>query len=164
MLEQALHMPVHVQLRPRRRPERAVRRDRDLVVLAQLDQPLLGQVRVDLHLVHLRVVLGVAQDVVQQDTGDVRDTNILGEPGVDELLHRAPGLAEGDAAYGVALAVGAHPAGREGLFDGDVLESAGEVDEEEVKVVEPPELELVLGSLQELQRRIGASASCALAG
>lgn len=150
MLKQAVDVSVHVQLRPRGRAKRAVRRDRDLVVLAQLDQALLRQIRVDLHLVHLGVVLGVAEDVVEQGTSDVRDTNVLSEAAVDELLHRAPGLAEGDAADGVALAVGAEPARGESVLDGDVLERAREVDEEEIEIVDAPEAELVLGSFQEL--------------
>ena len=144
MLEQTLHVPVHVQFRPTGRTERAVRSDSNLVVLAQLEQRLLRQVRVDLDLVHLRVVLGVAQDIVQQRTVDVRYADVLGQAGVDELLHGAPGLLEGDVAHGVAFLVEAEPTWWEPGGDGDVLEGAGEVDEEQVEVVDAPEGELVL--------------------
>lgn len=120
------------------------------MMLAQLDQRLLRQIRVNLHLVHLGVVLGVAQNIIQQRAIDVRDTDVLGCAGVDELLHGAPGLLEGDVAHGVAFLVEAEPAGWELCGDGDVFEGAGEVDEEQVEVVDAPEGELVLGDLEEL--------------
>ncbi len=130
VLEQALNMPVHVQLRPTGRAKRAVRRDSNLMVLAQLDQRLLRQIRVNLHLVHLGVILGIAQNIIQQRAIDVRDADVLGRTRVDELLHGAPGLLEGDVAHGVAFLVEAEPAGWELCGDGDVFEGAGEVDEE----------------------------------
>jgi hypothetical protein len=119
-------------------------------VLAELDQALLGKVRVDLDLVNLGSILGIAEDVGEESTGDVGDTNVLCEASVDELLHCAPCLAVGNTTDGVALFIGAEPAGREPLRNRNVFEGAGEVHEKEIKVINAPETQLVFSNLEKL--------------
>lgn len=85
---------------------------------------------------------GVTEGVVEGLGLIVGDADGPDEAGVDEALHGGPGLLVGDVGDAdVALAV-VEPAGRVADAGVDVLEADGEVDEEEVEVVDLPVGEL----------------------
>ena len=142
-LEESLGVLGQTELDERLGSERRVGGDGDVERLAELDEGLLCQVRVVLDLEGGGDGLGVAQEVKDQGTVVVGDTDVLGQAlGVD-LLHGLPGLGEAGLA-GLHLAVVVEPAGRVAVGGVNVLESDGEVHDVEVKVVDAVVLELLL--------------------
>lgn len=117
------------------RAKRRVGGNGDAMVLAQLDQPRLQQVRVVFDLQGLRGDAGVAQEVEHALAVVVGDADALDQLGVDELLKALPGLLQGGLAED-ALALLVDEFG--GVFDRGVvvLQGDGEVDQVEVEVVE----------------------------
>lgn len=82
------------------------------------------------------------------DTNGLEDTlGVLRSP--DELLKSAPCLGYGDLGQrsGLGLLLVAPEARVSDLLEGDELEGNGEVDEEEIEVLETPGLKLELGLL-----------------
>lgn len=143
-----------VQLNERGRAKGGVAGDGNVVLLSHGDELGLGEVRVVLDLEDGRGDLGVRQQIVDQLGVEVGDTNGLEDAlgvlgGLDELLQGAPGLRDGDLGQGggLGLLLVGPEAGPSQLLKGNELESNGEVDEEEVEVVETPGLKLELGLL-----------------
>jgi hypothetical protein len=106
-----------------------------------------------LNLEDLRLDAGITEDVEEKGTLDVGDTNILGEASVDEGLHGDPGLLEWSVLE-VDFAIVTGPAGREPVGGVNVGEGDGEVDEEEVEIVQAPELELIVSELLYMLLRV----------
>ena len=93
-------------------------------------------------------MLGVAEEVANDTSGAVGDTDGLGETGLLELLHALPGAVHGvvgdrDLSSGSR---GIPPCRRVALIGVDVLESHGEVNQVQIKVVDSPELKSELAS------------------
>jgi hypothetical protein len=133
---------VHVELDETSGAERRVGSDNNALSLSQADKVVLLQVRVQLDLESRRANLGVLESVIQDLGLVVGDTDALGKTFLHELLHSSPGLLVGSlgpANLGLAIIVPARRVADAGV---DVLESDGEVDEEEVKVVNLPISEL----------------------
>lgn len=136
---------LHVELDEASRAEGGIGGNNDALRLGELDKLVLLVVGVQLHLEGGRADLGVLEGVVEGLGLVVGDTNALGETLLDELLHGAPGLLVGGLAPAdLALAI-VVPAGRVADAGVDVLEGYGEVDEEEVEVVDLPVGELAAG-------------------
>lgn len=112
--------------------------------LDQVDQRLLSKVWVVLDLEGGGQNTSVAEKVEDQSSVVVADTNALGKALVNELLHGLPCVGKSSLAGGDVLATLVLPAGR--VADGgvDVLQGNWEVDNEEVKVVDAPVLELLV--------------------
>ena len=100
----------------------------------------------ELNLEDLRLDAGITEDVKEKSTLDIGDTDVLGEASVDEGLHGGPGLLEWSVLE-VNLAIVTGPAGREPVGRVNVGKGDGEVDEEEVEVIQSPELELIVSKL-----------------
>lgn len=94
------------------------------------------------------------------------NTNVLGQSFVDEVFHRSPSLLEWRVFWKIRqkaekiprtavltevdLAIIASPAGREAVSGVDVGQGDGEVNEEEIEIVQSPQVKLVLGQLLHL--------------
>lgn len=138
-----LRSVLHVEFEEAGRAERAVGSDGDSFPLGEVEELLLDEVRVVLDLEGGRADAGVAEEIIDQLSLEVGDTDAAGEAGIDELLHGGPGLLDGGLG-GDNLIVLIVPAG--GVADGrvDVLEGDGEMDEIEIEVIEAPVGELLL--------------------
>lgn len=136
---------VHVELDESGGAEGGVGGHDDALVLGQLDELDLLQVGVQLDLEGGRADLGVLEGVVEGLGLVVGDADAAGEALLDEALHGAPGLLVGGLGPPDLLVAVVVPAG--GVADAgvDVLEGDGEVDEEEVEVVDLPVGELPAG-------------------
>lgn len=137
---------VHVELHEASRAEGGVGSHSNTLSLGKADKVGLLVVGVKLDLQSSRSDLGDLEQVVDGLRLEVGDTNGLGKALLNEALHGAPGLLVGglapaDLGAGVVVV----PAGRVADLGVDVLESDGEVDEEEVKVVDLPVGELAAG-------------------
>jgi hypothetical protein len=77
--------------------------------------------------------VGVSKEILQQRTLEVGDTNGLGKTLVGELLHRLPGLLDGNVDL-LDRAVGIMPAAGVSILRIDVLGRDREVDKEQVEV------------------------------
>lgn len=128
---------LQVQLDETQRTERGVRGHGNTLLLGIGDQSLLGEVRVVLDLEGGRTDTSVAQQIHQQLSAEVADTNAAGQLLVDQRFHGGPGLLNGGVAE-LQLVVLGQPPGR--VPDGriDILERNGEVDNEQVEVVKAP--------------------------
>lgn len=125
--------------------ERRVSCDGDALLLSKVDEVGLLEVRVVLNLERSRADPGVEEVVIHRLGLVVGDANAAGKAGIDQLLHGSPGLLEGGLAPSdLALAV-VEPSGRIADAGVNVLEGSGEVDEEEVKVVNLPVGKLLAG-------------------
>jgi hypothetical protein len=91
-LEERVNTSGHAELVERLRTERRVGGDGNAEGLAELDEGLLGEVGVVLDLENGRGDGGVSEDVDEEGTGDVGDTDVLGEAGLHLLLHGHPGF------------------------------------------------------------------------
>lgn len=117
----------------------------NVVLLAEVDETLLGKVRVVLDLESGRSDLGVAEEVEHEGTVVVGDTDALGETLADQLLHCLVCLGEGSLGES-DLVVLVGPAGRVADAGVDILQGDGEVDDVQVKVVNAQVCELLLGN------------------
>lgn len=129
---------LEAELEEGRGPERRVRRHRDPLRLAQADELLLHEEGVVLDLQRGRRDRRVPQHVVDQLRLEVGYPDRLGEPLADERLHRCPGDVHWRVRPDQLRAAVVVPTG--GVAHGwvDVLEGAGEVDQVQVEVLEPP--------------------------
>lgn len=114
-------------------------------MLSKTDQLGLLEVGVKLNLESRGADLGILEHVVDGLRLEVGDADASGKALLDELLHGAPGLLVGGLAPADLLVAIVVPAGRVADSGVDVLEGDGEVDEEEVKVVDLPVGELAAG-------------------
>lgn len=89
----------------------------------------------DFHLEDGRLDARVAQEVDDEGTLEVGDTDRLDETKIDKVLHGLPGLLDGGLALN-DLPLKVTPARGVAILRVDVLESYGEVDVEDVKVAE----------------------------
>lgn len=137
---------VHVELDEAGRTERRVGSQSNTLGLGESDELSLLVVGVKLDLEGGRADLGVLEQVVDGLSLEVGDTNGLGETLLNEVLHTLPGLLVGGLAP-ADLGAGIIVVPARGVADlgVDVLEGDGEVDEEEVKVVDLPVGELLAG-------------------
>lgn len=74
------------------RAQRRVGLHHDTLALAELDQLVLGEKRMELHLIGSRDDLGVGQELFEVGYAPVGDTDSLGLAGSWDLLHQLPGL------------------------------------------------------------------------
>ncbi|KAI6756630.1 hypothetical protein HG530_011228 [Fusarium avenaceum] len=137
---------VHVELHEASRAEGGVGSHSNALSLGKADKVGLLVVGVKLDLESSRSDLGDLEQVVDGLRLEVGDTDGLGKALLNEALHGAPGLLVGglapaDLGAGVVVV----PAGRVADLGVDVLEGDGEVDEEEIKVVDLPVGELAAG-------------------
>lgn len=132
--------------------ERRVSGGEDVVLLAELDQLLVGQEGMDLDLVDGGLDLCEGQELLQTVDGPVGDTNGTGLAASINLLHGAPcGLGVlSELLLDDVLAIGTDL----GLVVLVLLSSNGPVDEEEVNVVEAEVLERVLERPLDLLRLV----------
>lgn len=112
--------------------------------MGELREGWLHQVRVVLDLQSSRADLRVAQQIQDQGALEIRNANRLCVSLANQALHRRPRLLDRSIAqldFGLAIVKPLR-----GVPDGgvDVFESNGEVDEVQVKVVNPPVLQLLL--------------------
>jgi len=121
----------------------------DVVLLAEVDETLLGEVRVVFDLESSGSDLGVAEEVKNKGTVVVGNTNALGETLVNQLLHGLVCLGEGSLGEG-DLVVLVGPAGRVADAGVDVLQGDGEVNDVQIKVVNAQVSELLLGNRLDL--------------
>lgn len=136
---------IHVELDEAGGAEGGVGGHDDALVLGQLDELDLLQVGVQLDLEGGGADLGVLEGVVEGLGLVVGDADAAGEALLDEAFHGAPGLLVGGLGPPDLLVAVVVPAG--GVADAgvDVLEGDGEVDEEEVEIVDLPVGELPAG-------------------
>jgi hypothetical protein len=85
---------LHVELNERQRAERTVGSHGNVALLAELEERLLGEVRVVLDLESLRELLGVAEQVEEESAVVVADAERLDQAGLVESLHGVVGLFE----------------------------------------------------------------------
>nr|POE59280.1 hypothetical protein CFP56_24549 [Quercus suber] len=135
---------LHVELEERLRAEGRVGGDGDVAALAQVEQVLLDEVGVVLDLERLWQDLGVSLDVEEEGAGVVADADGADQTFVVQGLHSMVGLFERGLAE-LDLVVLVEEAGRVADRGVDVLEGDGEVDDEEVEIVDAPVGELFLG-------------------
>jgi len=137
---------VHVELDEAGRTERGVGSQSNTLSLGEADELSLLVVGVKLDLEGGRADLGVLEQVVDSLSLEVGDTNGLGETLLNEVLHTLPGLLVGGLAP-ADLGAGIIVVPARGVADRgvDVLEGDGEVDEEEIEVVDLPVGELLAG-------------------
>lgn len=134
---------LHVEFDERLRAKGAVCCDSNTVFATELDKSLLAQVRVVLDLECCGGDCRVTEQVQQQSTVVVAYTNALRESVADQGLHGLPGLGQrGVAVRYLVVLVG--PAGWVTHRGVDVLESNGEVDNVQIKVVDAPVGKLLL--------------------
>lgn len=136
---------VHVELDEAGRAEGRVGGDGDALLLGEADELGLLKVGVKLDLEGGRADLGVLEHVVESLGLEVGDTDGLGKTLLNESLHGLPGLLVGGLGPADLLLAVVVPAGRVADLGVDVLEGDGEVDQEEVKVVDLPVGELAAG-------------------
>lgn len=134
---------VHVELDEASRAEGGVSSDSNALSLSKLNKLILLEVGVQLNLKSSRADLGILEHVIDSLGLEVGDSNAAGELLLNELLHGAPGLLVGSLAPSDLLLAVVVPAGRVADAGVDVLEGDGEVDEEEVEVVDLPVGELL---------------------
>lgn len=120
------------------RAEGAVRRHGDALLLGQVEQLLLHQVRVVLDLQRGRRDARVPQHVVDELGLEVGDADAAGQAGVDEALDGPPGVLDGGLGPDDLRLAVVVPTGRVPRRRVDVLERAREVDQVQVKVVDAP--------------------------
>lgn len=135
---------LHVELEEAGRAEGAVGGDGDALLLGQVQQLLLDEVRVVLDLQGGRADLGVPQQVIDELGLEVGDTNALGEATAYQPLHGSPSLLDGGLAgtdLGGTVIV---PTRRVADRRVDVFKSDGEVDQVEVEIVDAPVGQLLL--------------------
>lgn len=137
---------VHVELHEASRTERRVGSQSNALSLGEADKLGLLMVGVKLDLEGGRSDLGVLEEIVDGLSLEVGDTNGLGKTLLNEALHGAPGLlVSGLAPSNLGAGVVVVPARGVADLGVNVLEGDGEVDEEEVKVVDLPVCELSAG-------------------
>ena len=116
----------------------------DVLALGERDELLLHEVGVVLDLEDRGADTGVSEDVHQESTLEVANTDRLGQAEIDQLLEGGPGLLDGGFALD-DFALEVLPPAWVGNGGVDVFEGNGEVDEEEIKVVDAPPFELLAG-------------------
>jgi hypothetical protein len=126
---------VHVQLKETQRPKGRVCSHRNALALHILHQPLLLQIRMVLDLQRRRADARMPQQVDDQLDAEVADAYAARQLLVNQRLHGLPRLLDGGVAE-LDVAGGVGPAGRVALGRVDVFQRDGEVDEEQVEVVE----------------------------
>jgi hypothetical protein len=114
---------------------RGVSGDSDILRLRKVDESSLGEVGVDLDLEDGGFDASVAEEIDDESTLEVGDTDRLGKTKVDKVLHSLPGLLNGGLALN-DLSIEGVPPGRVAILGVDILESYGEVDVEDIKVAE----------------------------
>lgn len=135
----------HIKLHEASGAEGGVCCDGDALLLSEVDEVGLLEVGVVLNLERSRANPGVDEGVIHRLGLVVGDADASSKAGIDQLLHGSPGLLEGGLAPSdLALAV-VEPSGRIADAGVNVLEGSGEVDEEEVKVVNLPVGKLLAG-------------------
>ena len=136
---------IHIELDEACRTERGVRSHSNALGLGQTYEFVLLEVGVKFNLEGSRPDLGILEHIIDSLRLEVRNSNTPRKTLLDELLHGTPGLlVSGLAPANLLLAV-VVPARRVAHAGVDVLEGDGEVDEEEVKVVDLPVGELAAG-------------------
>ena len=97
-----------IGLAPVIRTERAVGGEDDAALFHVVDEWLLLEVKVELALVRVRLDLDALSeaDALEHVDREVADTDVLDKSDLDEVLHRAPCVDEGDAAVDLGSAVG----------------------------------------------------------
>ena len=126
--------------------ESGVGGDGDALLLGQADEGWLDEVWVVLDLEGSWADAGVAEEVEDQRSLEVGDTNGAGDLVVNQLLHGGPGLLDGGVGEldrGLAIVVPSW-----WIADGwvDVLQGDWEVDEVQVEVLKTPVSELLAGN------------------
>lgn len=135
----------HIKLHESSGAERRVGCDDDALLLSKVDEVGLLKVGVVLNLQRSRANLGVDEGIVHRLGLVVGDTDASGKLLLYQLLHGTPGLLKGGLApSNLALAV-IEPSWRVTDLGVNILEGSGEVDEEEVKVVNLPVGKLLAG-------------------
>lgn len=124
----------HVQLDEAERAKRGVGGDGDTLSLDKLDKLLLLEIRMVLDLESSRADASMAQEIHDQLSAEVADTDAASELLVDQRLHSLPCFLDGCFAK-LDLAVGIGPSRRVALGRVDVFESDWEMDQEQVKVL-----------------------------
>ena len=134
---------LHVELEEGLRAKGRVRGDGDALVLRELDEAFLAEVRVVFDLQGGGLDGGVAQEIHDQLPVEVADPDALGQAFLREGFHGRPGLLDGGGAGDDVLAVVGEAGG---VADRrvDVFERDGEVDDVQVEVVDAPVAELLL--------------------
>lgn len=125
------------------RAERRVRRYGDVLVLRELDESFLAEVRVVFDLQGGRLDGGVAEQIHDQLTVEIADADTLCQTFLRDRLHGRPRLLDGRGAGHNFLAV-VGKAGRITVRRVDVFQGDGEMDDVQVEVVDAPVVELLL--------------------
>lgn len=123
--------------------ERRIRSNRNFLALSKLEQCRLDKIRVVLNLQSRRSDLGVSQQIQNQASLKVGDTNRLRKTLVYQALHRSPSLLNGSIAQLDIIFAIVCPARRIASLGIDVLECNREVDDEEIEIVDAPVCELL---------------------
>lgn len=135
----------HIKLHESRGAEGGVSCDDNALLLSKVDEVGLLKVGVVLDLERSRGDLGVDEGFVHRLSLVVGDTDASGKALLYQLLHGTPGLLKGGLApSNLTLAV-IEPSWRVTDAGVNVLEGGGEVDEEEIKVVNLPVGKLFAG-------------------
>ena len=132
-----------LQLNERLWSERTVRRDSDTLLLSQLEESRLDEVRVVFDLQGCGADLCVAEEIEDEGALEVGDSNGLCETLLGDGFHGCPGLLDAGVGELVIFLAVEGPAGW--VADGrvDVFQSDGEVHDVEVEVVDAPVGELL---------------------
>lgn len=116
------------------------------MLFRELEEVGLDVVWVVLDLQSSRLDLGVCEEVEQQSTRVVGDTNALGQTLLLDVLKRPPGVLEPCVAVdNLAVRVVGEPARWVPCLGRDILQRHREVNDIQVEVVNTPVLELLLG-------------------
>ena len=135
---------VPIELNEGERSESRVTGNGDVLALGERDQFLLDEVGVMFDLEDGGTDTGVSEDVHQQGTLEVADTDRSGQSEIDQLLESGPCFLDGRFALN-DLSFEVAPSAWVGNGGVDVFEGDGEMDEEEIKVVDAPPFELLAG-------------------
>ena len=133
----------HVELEETRGAKGRVRRYDHVLGPRQTDEVILLEVGVQLDLQRGRADARVLEGVVDGLGLVVGDADAAGEARIDEALHGGPCLLVGGRAPADLVFAVVEPARRVAHAGIDVRERDGEVDEEEVKVLDLPVSELL---------------------
>ena len=109
--------------------------DGNVLLLTITEESILAEVGMHLDLKDGGFDSRVGKDIADEAGGEIGDSDLFGESGIDEFFHGTPGVGVGDFNRGHGIASGG-PAGRIHFGERDVFEGDGEVDEEEVELLE----------------------------
>lgn len=133
---------LEVQLQEAQRTEGGVSSDGKTLALGEVDQAGLGKVGVVLDLESGRTDTGVTEEIHQQLSAEVANTDAASHLLVHERLHGGPGLLDGSLAQ-LELVLGVGPAGRVAHAGVNVLQGDGEVHDVKIEVLDAPVSQLL---------------------